>query len=1031
MQCPDCHSSMGNANPDRFAAIALRPAPATRPVFPHLPPLELPERHLESDLSDGLGAPAAPARLRTVEDLRRRLAELKERYAPFLQNHTPPPSRTRPQQALTDFLFRFETAEDRADARRPYGIEGGWEEVTIPHYRGPVGRWAAYYRTHFAADEALSALGRVYLVFRGVDYRCQVFLNGIFLGSHEGFFAPFELDVTPTLRQGENVLLVRVENDFPTIGEYDAAGEMFDGDKIYAATGPGWDEPGVGWCHCPPGAGVFQPVYLEGRPAVFVSDLWVRPDIDHEQAEAWVEVSNALLSKEPVALTLSLFSRNFQGLSVAGIACEVPPAGPGPNLYRIPLGMRGFRLWSPDSPYLYTLRAQIQAQGSQDVRDVAFGMRKFHMDTCGDPKGTLYLNNEPVFLRGSNTMGHEQRCVMAADLDQLVEDMLIYKAANLNFLRITQRPVQSEVYDVMDALGLMHQCDLPLFGQLRYNQLEEAIRQAGEMERLVRRHPSAVMVSFINEPSGLRPGSEQHARMLDRPALEGFFAAATAVVHAHNPDRVVKPVDGDYDPPAPGLPDEHCYCFWYNNHGVPAGKLHQGWLLPLKPGWRGGCGEYGVEGLDSWETMRDCYPKEWVAEHPGAMWNPSRIHGAQTYAMHGKFYDPQDTLEEWVRESQEHQARGLRLMTDAFRRRADIMVSTVVHLGIDAWPAGWLKSIVGVDRRPKPAYFAMADALTPLAVNLRTDRHQLYGGERLQVEAWVLNDRPVAPAGLRLAWWVEREGQVLFSQRGPAEVRPSGATYQGAITWQTPAVTERSCFTLGLALLDGDGHTMHDHTVTVEAFPRPDWTPWQGRPVAILGQEGGRAWRFAEALGLEPLPFADVPAVRLALADHPAAVGAVGALLARFLEAGGRLLCLEQEDAEGQWQLPGHRVAWRASDPCYFASRKTGHPAVATLAPFDLAWWYHPGEKRIEPTFHHVLAGEELLPLVFTTSSAPPGSRENISVRHPIAAELVMGEGHVLLTQVEALCRFPSEPLAVRYLTALVHYLIGSQSGNV
>ncbi len=606
--------------------------------------------------------------------------------------------------------------------------------------------------------------------------------------------------------------------------------------------------------------------------------------------------------------------------------------------------------------------------------------------------------------------------------------MLIYKAANLNLLRITQRPVQSEVYDVMDAVGLMHQCDLPLFGQLRYNQLGEAIRQAGEMERLIRGHPSAVTVSFINEPSRLEPGSEQHARMLDRPDLEGFFAAATAVVHAQNPDRVVKSVDGDYDPPAPGLPDEHCYCFWYNNHGIPAGKLHQGWLLPLKPGWRGGCGEYGVEGLDSWETMRDCYPKEWVADRPDAEWSPAVIYGSQTYAMHGKFFDPQGTLEEWVRESQRHQAHGLRLMTDALRRRAGIMVSTVVHLRIDAWPAGWLKSIVSVDRRPKPAFYAMADALTPLAVNLRADRHQLYGGERLQVEAWVLNDLAAAPEGLQLVWWVEREGEVLFSQRGPAEVRPSSATYQGAITCRTPTVSERACLKVGLALVDRDGHTLHDHTLVVEAFPRPDLSSFGGQTVGILGREGGRAWSLAAALGLQPLPLPDAPSTRLALADHPDAVGAMGALLSGFLQEGGRLFCLEQDGSGGEWRIAGHRVAWQAADPGYFASRKTGHPAVARLAPFDLAWWYHPGEKRVGPTFNHILEGEELSPLVFTTSSAPPGSRGNTPVRHTVAAELAVGKGRVLLSQVAA-CRFPSEPLAVQYLMALMRYLLG-QAGR-
>ena len=57
------------------------------------------------------------------------------------------------------------------------------------------------------ADEA------VFACFKGVDYRAQVFVNGAFVGAHEGFFAPFEFDCTPQLRAGRNTLLVKVEND--------------------------------------------------------------------------------------------------------------------------------------------------------------------------------------------------------------------------------------------------------------------------------------------------------------------------------------------------------------------------------------------------------------------------------------------------------------------------------------------------------------------------------------------------------------------------------------------------------------------------------------------------------------------------------------------------------------------------------------------------------------------------------------------------------------------------------------------------
>ena len=56
-------------------------------------------------------------------------------------------------------------------------------------------------------------IGRLYVRFKAVDYIAHVFLNGCYLGSHEGFFAPFELDFTTCARVGTNTLVVKVENE--------------------------------------------------------------------------------------------------------------------------------------------------------------------------------------------------------------------------------------------------------------------------------------------------------------------------------------------------------------------------------------------------------------------------------------------------------------------------------------------------------------------------------------------------------------------------------------------------------------------------------------------------------------------------------------------------------------------------------------------------------------------------------------------------------------------------------------------------
>jgi len=124
-------------------------------------------------------------------------------------------------------------------------------------------------------------------------------------------------------------------------------------------------------------------------------------------------------------------------------------------------------------------------------------------------------------------------------------------------------------------------------------------------------------------------------------------------VRQANPDRVIKAVDGDYDPPAPGLPDNHCYCGWYNGHGVQIGALQRGYWQRVKPGWMYGCGEFGAEGLEDTDLMRRHYPASWLPQTPEeeAHWMPSRIPRAQTGRIHYMFFDTQHSLEDWVRTS--------------------------------------------------------------------------------------------------------------------------------------------------------------------------------------------------------------------------------------------------------------------------------------------------------------------------------------------------------------------------------------------
>lgn len=761
----------------------------------------------------------SPEKLSTREGLRQALREMRARYAQYLTDHAPACHSTTVRTELKNFTL------------------DGKEEITLPHYGGPIGVGRHVYETTFTL-EALPEGKAAYICFKGVDYYATVYVNDRCVGMHEGFFSPFEFEITEAIKPGVNTLRVDVRNDHIYMGNGYIGQKRYEGDKLYAATGLGWDDPVEGWHHCPSGMGIYNDVTVEVRNTIHITDIFVRPMPDTDEAEAWIEVENA--SYEPVNLvfSLSLYGQNFAQTvfenmehepgTILCIGCgdtyteavlegeiatrQLMPAKHGVNVYRVPISIPDCRRWELETPWLYQLQVSVLDGGTVcDSRARQFGMRTFTQDIESTPKGMFYLNGRKTRLRGANTMGFEQQDVMRHDFDQLIDDILLAKICNMNFLRLTQRPVQEEVYTYCDRLGLMTQTDLPLFGCMRRTKFCEGVRQAEEMERLVRSHCCNVVISYLNEPTP-NAANEPH-RHLARNELKDFFAACDLAVHLNNPDRVIKHIDGDYDPPDDSLPDNHCYPMWYNAHGIDIGRLHKGYWLSVKPGWYYGCGEFGIEGLDFPEVMREFYPADWCEEP----FNPNKIGQAQSGNFHYFFYETPDTLEHWSYESQKHQAFAVRMMTEAYRRNAD-MITQAIHLFIDAWPSGWMKTIMDCRRNPKPAYFAYRNALEPKMISLRTDRFTYYVGEQVSVETWLCNDTYESSNAYSVVYELYHGDEIVMRGTAPAVLRESDVTYVANATFTAPEVEDREKYVLRVVLLDEAGRALTDNTQEIEIF---------------------------------------------------------------------------------------------------------------------------------------------------------------------------------------------------------------------
>lgn len=912
------------------------------------------------ELQDGGEAVKTEKKMDTAEEMRAELKKMREEYAPYLRNLAP----------------KLPVMNKRVDIKE--FILDGKEKITIPYYGGPVGYAKQVYETKFDVEEAPEK--EIYICIGGADYEAAVMINGEFAGRHEGFFAPFEFNITELVRAGENDLKIVLKNDFiyGGINDFCGTGQRLEGDKLYAATGIGWDDSQIGWHHCPPGMGLYDDVYIEYRNKTYISDVFVRPLPFENKAEVWIEVENTEYVIKDLNFTISVYGQNFEekvfekmpfeaetiyyaGMGDSLTQADVKdimgkplkvPAEKGNNVYKFMIPMENAKLWEPKTPYLYQVQVELIYNGEiADTRSRQFGMREFKQDLDNeDMKGMFMLNGKKTRLRGANTMGFEQLDVMRGDFDQLIEDILLAKLCNMNYLRITQRPVQEEFYDYCDMLGLMIQTDLPLFGCMRRNKVAEGIRQAEEMEKLIRSHASCVVVTYINEP--FPNAKNQPHRHLERSDLENFFTSCDYIVRLNNPDRVIKHVDGDYDPPTEGMPDNHCYPTWYNGHGIDIGKLYKGHWMQVKPGWYYGCGEFGTEGLECTEVMRKYYPAEWLVEPLDI----GKIVGAQTKDLHRFFYDTQDNVEDWVERSQRYQALATKLMAESYRRDSR-MISFAIHLFIDAWPSGWMKTIMDCDRNPKKAFFTYKNALDPIMVSLRTDKWTYFEGEEVSIEAFICNDTNLETKDYKMRYELYAGDELIKTSEKQAEIKNCDVTAISDIRFTIDEVVDREIFTLKAILLDENGNVVNYAIQDIEVFE-------------------------------------DVE-----------------------IEVNDNVVIIDDLEP-GEYQIAGENVKVKDCGmlPLHFVSRKTGHPIVEEFREKDFSYWYNEDEDMITPILYKTFTADGFTPVLTTGNKDESGAWEDALA---CAVKEYEGKLYVIcLTELRT-----ENPVAKRFVSNIYSYV--------
>jgi beta-galactosidase len=338
----------------------------------------------------------------------------------------------------------------------------------------------------------------------------DVWLDGRPLGRHLGGYLPFGFDITDRVAPGRaSVLAVRLDNrDSPITGPRPLADLDFNPyHGLYRDVHLWVKDP----LH------ITDPI-LADRPAgggVFVRCEHATPDSASVRVQA--HIRNADVRARRFRLRCTLL--DAAGVPAAESLSEVQELEAGADVaVGQLLAVSAPALWSPRTPHLYTLHAELLEDGVRvDAETTRVGLRRLEITAGG-----LSINGEPLFLRGTNRHQEYPYIGYALSAEAQYRDARRIKEAGFDYVRLSHYPQSPAFMDACDELGLVVMDCIP--GWQYYNPdpafVELQYRNCRELIRRDRNHPCVVLWEVSLNESAMPPE---------------FVARAQAIAHEEYP----------------------------------------------------------------------------------------------------------------------------------------------------------------------------------------------------------------------------------------------------------------------------------------------------------------------------------------------------------------------------------------------------------------------------------------------------------------------------------------------------------------
>ncbi|MDQ0090160.1 beta-galactosidase [Paenibacillus anaericanus] len=441
-----------------------------------------------------------------------------------------------------------------------------------PSKYNPVG---SYVRT-FTVPEGW-AEKPVFISFQGVESAFYVWVNGDLVGYSEDTFTPAEFDITPYLTPGENKLAV----------------------EVYKWCDASWLEDQDFWRL----SGIFRDVYLYTAPETHIYDFFVRTELDDQYRHAELQLDVKLKdyfarTTEAIHVDAELYDHNQDRVFDKPLSQIINFNGASNQTFSLSASVLDPLKWSAEQPNLYTLILSLRNDNGDllEVVRCRVGFRKFELKD-----GLMKINGQRIVFKGVNR--HEFSCETgrAISVDDMIQDIQLMKAHNINAVRTSHYPNQTTWYELCDEYGLyvIDETNLETHGSWSYGQKElgehtvpgskpewrdNVLDRCNSMFQRDKNHPSIIIWSLGNESFG----GDNFIAMYDFLKQEDptrlvhyegqFHYRESSVASDIESTMYVKPVDVEKyalnDPKKP-----YIICEYSHAMGNSCGGLHLYWEL--------------------------------------------------------------------------------------------------------------------------------------------------------------------------------------------------------------------------------------------------------------------------------------------------------------------------------------------------------------------------------------------------------------------------------------------------------------------